>query len=59
MYGTKWYFQFGAYEFIGLSFVVGCLYYFFVQRHKSERELAAAAGVVDTLPGETLGDVAP
>ncbi|MFZ0388145.1 MAG: APC family permease, partial [Solirubrobacteraceae bacterium] len=59
VYGTKWYFQFGAYEFIGASILIGCLYYFIVQRHKSESQLAAAAGAVEPLPDERLGDVAP
>jgi urea carboxylase system permease len=59
VYGTKWYFQFGAYEFIGISFIAGCLYYFIVQRHKSASQLAAAAGSIEPLPDERLGDVAP
>jgi urea carboxylase system permease len=40
VFGTKWYFRFGAYEFIGASFLVGCLYYFLVQRHKTDAVLA-------------------
>ncbi len=61
VYGTKWYFRFGAYEFIGASFVIGCLYYFLVQRRKGEVVLAEHRAEVPTLPGETvpLGDVAP
>ena len=38
VYGTKWYFRFGAYEFIGASFIVGCLYYFLVQRRKGDAD---------------------
>jgi amino acid transporter len=59
VYGTQWYFKFGAYEFIGLSFVVGCLYYFFVQRHKTQADLAEHAAEIPTLPDESLGEVAP
>jgi amino acid transporter len=61
VYGTKWYFRFGAYEFIGASFLVGCLYYFLVQRHKGETVLAEHRAEIDTLPGEhvPLGEVAP
>jgi urea carboxylase system permease len=40
VYGTKWYFKFGAYEFVGASFIVGCLYYFLVQTRKPPEVLA-------------------
>jgi urea carboxylase system permease len=40
VYGTHWYFRFGAYEFVGASFIIGCLYYFLVQTHKSPEVLA-------------------
>jgi amino acid transporter len=59
VYGTDWYFKFGAYEFIGLSFVAGLLYYVFIQRHKSEAEIAADRAETPTLPDEAIGDVAP
>ena len=59
VYGTKWYFQFGAYEFIGISFILGCLYYWFIQRHKSDAMLAERRAEIPTLPDERLGDVAP
>jgi urea carboxylase system permease len=59
VYGTKWYFQFGAYEFIGIFFIIGCLYYFLVQRHKSDAMIAEHRAAVPTLPDEHLGDVAP
>jgi len=59
VYGTKWYFQFGAYEFVGLSFVFGCLYYFLVQRNKTDAMLAEHRAEIPTLPNERLGDVAP
>jgi urea carboxylase system permease len=59
VYGTDWYFKFGAYEFIGLSFVAGLLYYLFIQRHKSEAEIAADRAETPTLPDEAIGDVAP
>jgi urea carboxylase system permease len=59
VYGTKWYFRFGAYEFIGIAFLIGCAYYFLVQRHKSEAVLAADRAGIATLPEEHLGEVAP
>jgi urea carboxylase system permease len=59
VYGTKWYFQFGAYEFIGIFFIIGCLYYFLVQRHKSEAMLAEHRAETPTLQTEHFGDVAP
>jgi amino acid transporter len=59
VYGVKWYFQFGAYEFIGLSFVIGCLYYFLVQKRKPPEVLAEHRAAVPTLADEPLGEVAP
>jgi amino acid transporter len=59
VYGTKWYFRFGAYEFIGISFLIGCAYYFLVQRNKSDAMLAADRAGIATLPEEHLGEVAP
>jgi amino acid transporter len=59
VYGTKWYFKFGAYEFIGVSFIVGCLYYFLVQTRKSPEVLAEHRAEVPSLPDERLGEVAP
>jgi urea carboxylase system permease len=59
VYGTDWYFRFGAYIFIGGFFVIGCLYYFFVQRHKTDVDLAEHRAETPTLPDEVLGDVAP
>jgi urea carboxylase system permease len=61
VYGTKWYFRFGAYEFIGASFIVGALYYFLVQRHKGDAVLAEHRAEVPALPGEhvALGEAAP
>jgi urea carboxylase system permease len=59
VYGTDWYFKFGAYEFIGGFFIIGCLYYFFVQRHKSSAELEAAHAATPTLADEHLGEAAP
>jgi urea carboxylase system permease len=40
VYGTHWYFRFGAYEFIGASIIIGALYYFLVQKHKGAQVLA-------------------
>lgn len=61
VYGTKWYFQYGAYEFIGASFVIGCLYYFLVQRNKSDAVLAEHRAEIPELPHEAyqLGDAMP
>jgi urea carboxylase system permease len=61
VYGTKWYFRFGAYEFIGISFIIGCLYYFMVQRHKADHVLSGHRSEVPVLPGEHvhLGEAAP
>jgi amino acid transporter len=59
VYGAKWYFKFGAYEFIGVFFIIGCLYYFLVQRHKSDAELEEAHAATPTLADEHLGEVAP
>jgi urea carboxylase system permease len=35
-----WYFQWAAYVFIGGAFIIGCLYYFLVQRRKPAEVLA-------------------
>jgi hypothetical protein len=59
VYGSAWYFKFGAYEFIGVSFIVGCLYYFLVQTKKSPEVLAEHRAEVPSLPDERLGEVAP
>jgi hypothetical protein len=61
VYGTKWYFRFGAYEFVGASFLVGCLYYFLVQKRKGSQVLAEHRAEVPSLPGEhqPLGEMAP
>jgi urea carboxylase system permease len=61
VYGTKWYFRFGAYEFIGASFIIGCLYYFLIQTRKPPEVLAEHRAEVPTLPGEhtPLGEMAP
>jgi urea carboxylase system permease len=61
VYGTDWYFRFGAYEFVGLSFIIGCLYYFLVQKRKGAQVLAEHRAEVPRLPGERqpLGEMAP
>jgi len=59
VYGTKWYFRFGAYEFIGASFIIGALYYFLVQKRKGDQVLAEHRAEIPTLPGQPLGEVAP
>jgi len=60
VYGTKWYFKFGAYEFIGASFIIGCLYYFLVQRNKSDAVLAEHRAEVPSLGAQpAMGEMAP
>jgi amino acid transporter len=58
VYGTGAY-RFGAYIFIGASFIAGCLYYFLVLRRKPAEVLAEHRAEVPTLPGAPLGDTAP
>ncbi|HWE32677.1 MAG TPA: amino acid permease [Solirubrobacteraceae bacterium] len=59
VYGSKWYFKFGAYEFIGASIIVGCLYYFLVQRKKGDQVLAEhRADPIPDFPG-VMGEQAP
>ena len=60
VYGTKWYFRFGAYEFIGISFLVGCLYYFLVQVRKPPEVWPSIGAETPVLPDEgPMGEVAP
>ena len=59
VYGSDWYFRFGAYEFVGVFFIIGCLYYWFIQRHKSDAMIAEHRANVPTLADEPLGEVAP
>ncbi len=59
VYGTKWYFRFGAYEFIGASFIIGCLYYFLVQTRKPAEVLAEHRAEVPVIAGAPLGEMAP
>jgi urea carboxylase system permease len=61
VYGAKWYFRFGAYEFIGASFIIGALYYFLVQTRTPPEVLAEHRAEISSLGGERrpLGEVAP
>jgi urea carboxylase system permease len=61
VYGAQWYFRWAAIEFVGLTIIIGLLYYFLVQRHKSDQVLAEHRAEVPELPGEhlQLGDAAP
>jgi urea carboxylase system permease len=59
VYGSAWYFRFGAYEFIGASFLIGALYYYFVQRRKGEQVLAEHRADGYDLTRPVLGEVAP
>jgi urea carboxylase system permease len=58
VYGTGAY-RFGAYIFIGASFIVGCMYYFGIQRRKPSEVLAEHRADIPTLPDQHLGEVAP
>jgi amino acid transporter len=61
VYGSAWYFRFGAYIFIGGSIVVGAIYYFAVQRRKGDVILAEHRAEIPAFPGERepLGEMAP
>jgi urea carboxylase system permease len=60
VYGTKWYFRFGAYEFIGASFIIGALYYFLVQTKKPVEVLAEHRADVPILTQPAImGEMAP
>jgi urea carboxylase system permease len=60
VYGTKWYFRFGAYEFIGVMALIGLAYYMFVQRHKGDSILESHRAAVEEQIGPAhMGDVAP
>jgi urea carboxylase system permease len=61
VYGTAWYFRFGAYIFIGGSFIVGAIYYFAVQRKKGDVILAEHRAEIPAFAGEhqALGEMAP
>lgn len=60
VYGTKWYFRFGAYEFIGGMALIGLIYYVAVQRNKPESILESHRAAVEEQIGPAhMGDVAP
>jgi amino acid transporter len=60
VYGSAWYFRFGAYEFIGASFVIGALYYWLVQRKKGDQVLDEHRADLDySLTQPVLGEAAP
>ncbi len=59
VYGTKWYFKFGAYEFIGASIIIGCLYYFLVQRKKGDQVLAEHRADAEPVFPAVMGEQAP
>jgi urea carboxylase system permease len=59
VYGAKWYFRFGAYEFIGASIVIGALYYFLVQKKKGSQVLAEHRAEVPRISEPALGEMAP
>jgi urea carboxylase system permease len=60
VYGTDWYFKFGAYEFIGGMALIGLAYYLLVQRHKGDAILESHRAAVEEQIGPAhMGDVAP
>jgi urea carboxylase system permease len=61
VYGTAWYFRFGAYEFVGASFLIGLAYYYFVQRHKGDQVLTEHRADIPEFSTEhaPLGEMAP
>ncbi len=60
VYGTKWYFRFGAYEFIGGMALIGLAYYLLIQRHKGGAILDSHRAAVEEQIGPAhMGDVAP
>ncbi len=61
VYGAKWYFRFGAYEFIGATVVIGAVYYWFVQRRKGDQVVAEhrADESQFSISRPALGEVAP
>jgi urea carboxylase system permease len=60
VYGTKWYFRFGAYEFIGVMALIGLAYYLLVQRHKGDAILEShRAGGEEQVGPRHMGEVAP
>lgn len=60
VYGTKWYFRFGAYEFVGASLIVGLAYYLLVQRRKGDAILEShRAAAVEPRTPASMGEMAP
>ena len=54
-----WYWQYIAILFIGITFIVGAIYYFAVYNRKPIQVLAEHRAETPTLPGQPLGEVAP
>jgi urea carboxylase system permease len=54
-----WYWQYIAVLFIGSVVVIGTIYYFMVYNRKPIEVLAEHRAEVPSLPGQTLGEVAP
>jgi urea carboxylase system permease len=59
VYGTAWYFRFGAYEFIGVSALAGLAYYFLYQKRKPAAVLAEHRAAVPPLATPPMGEMAP
>jgi urea carboxylase system permease len=57
---SHWYWQYIAILFIGITFIVGAIYYFAVYNRKPIQVLAEHAAEVPTLPGTpAMGEMAP
>jgi urea carboxylase system permease len=59
VYGTHWYFRFGAYEFVGAWVIIGAAYYWFFQRKKTDAVLAEHRAETPALATPALGDAMP
>jgi urea carboxylase system permease len=61
VYGTAWYFKFGAYEFIGATVLIGLIWYFMVYARKPIEVIAAhrADAQFDLQTPAVLGEMAP
>ncbi len=59
VYGSPWYFRFGAYEFVGITSLVGVAYYVLFQRKKTDAVLAEHRAEVPVLATPALSDATP
>ena len=59
VYGTKWYFKFGAYEFIGAAFIIGAIYYFSVHARTPLAVLESHRAEIPDFQEPVLAETAP